>query len=185
MQVPLEVTFHNCEHLDDIEQLVREKTDSLEKVCDHIISCRVAIEQPHKHHHKGNAYRVRIYVTATPKHELFVEEEPTEEKKDYSLKSIVQKAFKTMQRRLKKLNEEQHGQVKSHPNNDVEALVEKIFPQHGFLRTLDTDEQIFFNRKSVINEEFERLKPGTGVHAAYYSTEDGYHASTVKVVQPK
>ena len=30
--------------------------------CDEIISCRVTIEAPHKHHHRGNIYQVTVDV---------------------------------------------------------------------------------------------------------------------------
>ena len=60
MKVALEITFRGLERTDALEALIREKADSLERVCDHITSCRVAVEVPQQHQRRGRAYHVRI-----------------------------------------------------------------------------------------------------------------------------
>ena len=45
MQKPLEVTFRGVPKIDTIEDLIAEKVAKLEKVCDYITSCQVAVEK--------------------------------------------------------------------------------------------------------------------------------------------
>ena len=49
------------------------KLDSF--LSDGIVSCRVTVEAPHRHHHKGKAYKLRIGVTV-PGGELVINREP-------------------------------------------------------------------------------------------------------------
>ena len=57
---------------------MREKAAKLKHVCDAIISCRIAIERPHRHEKTGNPYRVRIAMTVPPGKELVVTREARE-----------------------------------------------------------------------------------------------------------
>jgi ribosome-associated translation inhibitor RaiA len=56
----LRVTFRNMTPSAAIEKQVREKAAKLESFCGRITSCRVIVEAPHRHHHKGKAFQVRI-----------------------------------------------------------------------------------------------------------------------------
>lgn len=60
MAYPLQITFRNMEPSAAIENHIREKAAKLETFSDRIMSCRVIVEAPHRHHHKGKAYQVRI-----------------------------------------------------------------------------------------------------------------------------
>ena len=70
MQLPVKITYRGLDKSDAIDNLVLEHSARLEKFCDHINRCDVAIEQPNHGHQKGNPYRVRIDVTVAPRHEL-------------------------------------------------------------------------------------------------------------------
>jgi ribosome-associated translation inhibitor RaiA len=72
MQVPLKVTFRNVRKTPDIETLIGKQTAKLERVCNHIVSCHMAVEKPQEPHRTGNPFRVRIDVTVPPQHELVV-----------------------------------------------------------------------------------------------------------------
>jgi ribosome-associated translation inhibitor RaiA len=52
MKLPLEIAFHNLQNSAAAEQLVREKAAKLDEFCDQILSCRVAVEVPHRHHER-------------------------------------------------------------------------------------------------------------------------------------
>ena len=71
MQLPVQVTFRGMSPSPAIESRVRERAEKLERFHDHITSCRIAIEAPHQHHHKGQIYSVRIDLTV-PGAELVV-----------------------------------------------------------------------------------------------------------------
>ena len=60
MQIPLQITFRGIPHSDAVEAKIREKANKLDKFHSHIMSCRVAVESEHQHHHQGNQYHIRI-----------------------------------------------------------------------------------------------------------------------------
>ena len=127
MQVPLNITFRNVRKSPAIENLVRNQAAKLERVCDHIVSCRIAVEKPQEHQKSGKSFRVRIDVTVPPEHELIVTREAGEGDLHEQLPTVVRDAFGAMRRRLRKLTEKQHGDVKTHPAHQVGGLVIRFF----------------------------------------------------------
>src|SRR3954471_24070581 len=105
MQLPVEISYRGLEKTDEIEQMVREKAARLNKFCDHINRCDVAIEQPNHNPRKGNPFRVRIDVTDAPGHELVAKESETQNKSHQPLQRAVHDAFKMMERELRRLVE--------------------------------------------------------------------------------
>ena len=75
MELPIKISYRGLEKSDQIDNLVLEYAARLEKFCDHINRCDVAIEQRNHAHQKGNPYHVRIDVTVRPRHELVAREE--------------------------------------------------------------------------------------------------------------
>ena len=75
MEIPLQITFRNMPPSQAIEDNIREKASKLEAFHDRIMSCRVIVEAPHRHHRKGKAYEVRIDVTV-PGGELVINRAP-------------------------------------------------------------------------------------------------------------
>ena len=55
MKIPLKITFRNMEPSKAIEDNIREKAAKLDSLCDRIMSCRVTVEAPHRHHHGTGA----------------------------------------------------------------------------------------------------------------------------------
>lgn len=107
MQLPVNISYRGLVKSDGIEQMVREKATRLDKFCDHISRCDVAIEQPNHAHKKGNTFRVRIDVTVPPGHELVAEEKQVDNGTHEPLAKVVHDAFKTMERQLRHLVEKQ------------------------------------------------------------------------------
>ncbi len=103
MDVPLEIAFHNMERSEFVEARVRERVAKLEKMFPRLVSCRVVLEAPHKHHRHGHGHRVRLDVTV-PGQELVVTKEPetghdTQAENDVYM--VLRDAFDAMERRLK------------------------------------------------------------------------------------
>lgn len=79
MELPLQITTRGFDLTAAIEDAVRKRMDKLEhRGPGRIIGCRVVIERPHAHHHKGSAFDVRIDLTV-PGAELVVTHEPHED----------------------------------------------------------------------------------------------------------
>jgi ribosomal subunit interface protein len=107
MQLPVNITYRGLEKADGIDELVAEYAARLEKFCDHINRCDVAIEQPNHAHQKGNPYRVRIDLTVSRGHELVAEETQNDNGAHKPLTKAIHDAFKTMERQLRHLVEKQ------------------------------------------------------------------------------
>jgi len=60
MQIPMQITIRDIEQSDALETHIRDKAKKLDEFFDHIMSCRVVVEMPHKHQHQGKQFNVRI-----------------------------------------------------------------------------------------------------------------------------
>ncbi len=184
MKVPLEILFRGVERTEAIETLIREKAAGLEKVCNYIISCRVAVELPQEHQKSGRPYRVRITLYVPPGHEVVVRRESSEGMLHDELSSVIREAFEAARKQLKKLVEKQRGETKSHPAEaETKAFVVRLFREdgYGFLKALDGRE-LYFHKNAVLHDDFDRLEIGTGVRFEEAMGEKGPQASTVQVV---
>ena len=185
MQVPLEVSFRGLDKSDAIEALISEKAEKLGRVCSHLMSCRIAVEMPQSHLHSGNPYRVRIDMTVSPGHELVVRREPGKGNMHDSLDVVIRDAFNSATRQLQKLVQQQRRDVKSHPTQDATAIVHKLFPEagYGFLRTIETQEDIYFHKNSVLHDAFDQLRTGIGVRHSAEEGDNGLQATSIRIVE--
>lgn len=181
MQIPLEMTFHDVDRSDWSEEFIRRQVERLERYVDHINSCRVTVSQPHRHHHRGRPYRVRVEVTLPPGHVLDAVAEPVEVQTVVELRTVIRDAFKAMEKQLLKLKDRQRGDVKFHP--EPTALVIRLFPDqgYGFIKSPE-GEEVYFHRNSVLHQEFERLAIGTEVSYEAELGDKGLQATSVHIV---
>ena len=63
MQIPLQLSFRGMEPSAAVELKVRERVAKLERFSDRITSCRVVVESPHRRHHQGKLFHVRVDLT--------------------------------------------------------------------------------------------------------------------------
>lgn len=184
MQAPLEVVFRDVEKTPDLQQLVEEKAQRLERMCSSLVSCHVAVEKPQEHQESGNPYRVRIDMRVPPNHELVVKSKPRENPMHDSVSTVITKTFKVAERQLRDLKEKLRGDVKTHPEQQTAALVTRLFKDkgYGFIKATDGTEY-YFHQNSVLHEHFDRLEPGTGVRFVGEMGRDGPQASTVEIVE--
>lgn len=204
-KIPLQVTSRNMPPSEAIEAHIREKAAKLDRFYDRIMSCRVAVEAPHRHHHKGKLYHIRIDITV-PGGELVIKREPkrvmepplrfqrvqgSEQTENHELSKYaahedvyvaIRDAFDAARRKLQDYARRRRGTVKSH-QTQPHARVSKIFPEEGFgfLETADGRE-IYFHRNSVLNSSFNRLEIGMEVHFFEEQGEKGPQASTIRLM---
>ena len=124
MQLPLQVTFRDMAPSPAVEARVREKAQKLDRFSDHIMSCRVVIEIPHKHHHKGNLYRVRVLITV-PEGELVADRSKPDHHESEDVYVAIRDAFKAVQRQLEDRVRVRRGKVKTH-EAPPQGLIELI-----------------------------------------------------------
>jgi cold shock CspA family protein/ribosome-associated translation inhibitor RaiA len=183
VQVPVQISFKDGTKSLRIEELINKKVAKLERICSYMISCRVTVERPQTYPDTGNPYRVRIDIKVPPAHEIVVKQSGSEGDMHNPLSVVISKLFHAAEGRLKELTERQHGEVKTHPQQQVMGIVHRLFPDqdYGFIKTTDTDEDVYFHRNSVLHGGFDRLTVGTGVRFVVEQGQKGLQASTVEI----
>lgn len=201
MLIPLQVTFRNMPHDAAIEEVVRQEAAKLEQFCDRITSCHVVVERPQRAP-SAKLYHVRIDV-GLPLHKLVVNHTPTLQAnlRDLQLERsrtesdairehrnparVIRETFHEMRRRLQDKVRELDGAVKS-LSKLPRAKVKVIFAEEGFgfLETPDARE-IYFNKASVLDEGFDRLRAGSSVRFVEEPGENGPQATTVAIAHPR
>ncbi len=78
MQTPIQITVRDMPHSPTLDEHIRAKAAKLEQHFSPITSCRVVVESPHKHHHQGRHYVVRLDITV-PGNEIVVNHEHDED----------------------------------------------------------------------------------------------------------
>jgi len=93
MNQPLQVTFHNIQSSDAVREYVATKAAKLPTFYDQILSCKVALEEPHNHHQHGKHFRVRVLI-AVPGQELVAGSAPRDNDPTYEdLYAAIDAAF--------------------------------------------------------------------------------------------
>jgi ribosomal subunit interface protein len=113
MQTPLQIIFHNMEPSDAVEANIKEKAAKLERFSDKITSCRVTVEAPHKHHHKGNIYHIGLDI-AVPDAEIVVSRIPHDNHAHEDIYVAIRDAFKSARRQLEDYELKRRGKTKHH-----------------------------------------------------------------------
>ncbi len=113
MQLPLQVTYRDLAPSPAVTARIREKAGKLERFYDRITACRVVIEAPHAHRHKGRIYHVRIDLTV-PDGELVVSREHHDRADHTDLYVALRDAFDAAGRQLKAYARRRRGGVKTH-----------------------------------------------------------------------
>jgi cold shock CspA family protein len=187
-----------------IETNIREKAAKLEDFYAGIMAGRVMIEAPHRHHHKGKAYQIRIYLTVpggelvvnrAPKHldttrlmpsetserGLTESHEPSRHGAHEDVYVAIRDAFNAAGRKLQDYARRRRGKVKAHEPTS-HGRVTKLFPaeDYGFLETAEGRE-IYFHRNALPQAGYDRLEVGTEVQFVEELGKKGPQASTVRV----
>jgi ribosome-associated translation inhibitor RaiA/cold shock CspA family protein len=178
MQVPVQIVFHNMPRSDAVEDRIRSRADELEKYCDAIIGCRVAVEAPHHHHRAGNHYLVRVQVTV-PGEMLVAGREPDAHHAYTDVYVAIRDAFDTIRRQLEDYSRRRRGQVKAHPI-PLHGRIVELHPDEDFGRIETSDGRlVYFHRRSVMGADFDALALGVEVRFDEEMGERGPQASTV------
>jgi len=117
MQLPVKITYRGLEKSDRVDNLVLDYAARLERFCDHINRCDVAIEQTNHTHQKGNPYRCRIDVTVARGHELVADERQMDNGTHQPLNKVIHDAFQNDGTGVAPRVEKQRREVKTHADS--------------------------------------------------------------------
>lgn len=181
MKLPLQITFLNLERSEAIEVLIRQHAASLDSYCPHVISCRVAVEALHLHHHRGHHHQIRIDVTV-PGRELVASHEADEHQDYTDTKVTIRGAFDSMRRHLEKYERHLRSDGKSYEIPPHGRIFE-LHPDsdYGRINTSD-DRMVYFHRNSLVDADFDKLVVFAEVRISEEMGDEGPQASTVHLV---
>lgn len=180
MTIPTQITFRNMESSPAVEAQLHERADALELYYPSILTCRIAVEAAHRHHHKGRLFHIRIRLTV-PGREIVVSRDPTEHHAHEDIAVAIRDAFDATRRQLEDHLRHVQGKVKAHAVPTHGRIVRLIAEAgYGFIESVTGDE-VYMHRDSVVGANFDDLRVGDEVRYVEHpdESEKGPQASTV------
>lgn len=179
MQIEPEIAFRGVEPTKKVVEQIQEGIDSLERVFDDLIGCRIAVEMADHRHRTGNRYRVRIDMSV-PGHDLVVDRAPAEHLPQEHLDQAIGEVFDRARRRLIEHGERIRGRVKTHETPSHGRVV-RLFPDYGFVKTSDGAE-VYFHRNSLVSGDFDDLEEGAELRFVVEQGDEGPQATSVRTI---
>ncbi len=113
MQIPVQITIRDMDHSEALETHIRDKVEKLDEFFDHIMSCRVVVEMPHKHQRQGKHFNVRIDIGVAGS-EIAINRDHDED-----VYVALRDAFDVAKRQLADYARKLRGDVKKHESKRV------------------------------------------------------------------
>lgn len=182
MQLPLVISFKGLASSPAVEARIRSEAEKLERFHGRITSCRVTVEEPHRHSQHGRLFHVRIQIVVPGRQDLVVKRAPSQHQAHEDPYVAIRDAFDAARRQLQDHVRVSRGKVKFH-EAEPQGRIARLLPDggYGFIETADGSE-VYFHRNAVINADFDDLAPGTAVRFVEELGDKGLQASTVDVV---
>lgn len=174
MQNALQITFRDMPPSEALEARIRDKVAKLEQFHPNITSCRVTVEEAHRHHQQGRHFGVKIELHV-PGHPAIVSRLHHDEDPYVALRDAVG----AVRRRLEETWRETRGEVKTHavPQH---GKVARVMSEEGFGFIQSTDgREFYFSRENVVYPLFEQLGPGVDVQFYEEAAGEGTQARRV------
>ena len=183
MQIPLKIAFEGgLESSDALTGRIEREAAKLERFCDRITTCRVAVKGRSGRRRQGDLYGVRIQIVMPGHDDIVIDRSPVADHAHEDPYVAIRDAFNAARRRLQDHQRRFAGKVKQHeapPHGWIGQISQE--DGFGFIETSDGRE-IYFHRNAVVGDAFERLKVGAEVRFAEEDGEKGPQASTVHLL---
>jgi ribosomal subunit interface protein len=108
MEIPIQITFRGMEGSAALEAAIRDRAGKLERIHQHLMSCRVVVEEEARHKSQGRQFVVRLDIKVAGG-EVAINREHSED-----AFVAVRDAFDAARRKLEDLAQRQRGSVKTH-----------------------------------------------------------------------
>ncbi|MDR3407554.1 MAG: HPF/RaiA family ribosome-associated protein [Methylovirgula sp.] len=182
MQVPIQISFRNCEPSEQIRSEIEKEAQHLEKFYNRITACNVAVTAPNLlHHRQGGLFKIDLRI-ALPQHkDIIVNKTHGDVHQHEHISVAIRDAFAAAQRQVEDAVRHMRGDVKQDLAPDRGRVSKLIAGEdYGFIETSDGRE-IYFHRNSVLDDAFDRLRVGAEVRFVEEAGEKGSQASTVRL----
>jgi len=98
--IPVQITFRHMDSSPAVETRVRELANHLGVFSDRILGCRVVVDSPHRHHHQGKVFNVKVQL-ALPGEDVVVDMERPDRDGHEDVYVVLRDAFDAAERQLK------------------------------------------------------------------------------------
>jgi ribosomal subunit interface protein len=109
----IDILFRNMDHSDAVDADIRKKIASLERFSDQIIDCRVVVDAPHRHSHKGGLYDVHINISM-PGQDIVINRTGSRNHAHEDVYVAIRDAFDAAVRKLEEHVRKARGKTKKH-----------------------------------------------------------------------
>ena len=99
MTIPVQITFRHMNTSPAVETRVRELAGHLNVFSDRIQNCRVVVDSPHRHHHQGKVFNVKVQL-ALPGEDVVVDMERPDRMGHEDVYVVLRDAFDAARRQL-------------------------------------------------------------------------------------
>lgn len=184
MDVPLQIAFKDMESSDFMEGLIRERAARLEQFHDHIVSCRVVVDFPHRSAQGAKPpIGVAVEVTVPGSKMIVAKEAQNRHEAKGDVATVVNRAFERVERQLEDHRDIRQGDVKVHAADGETGRVVRLFPDqnYGFVEVVGAPD-LYFTRNAVLDGSYDDLEVGSMVRVTLATTEGpmGPQASSVR-----
>jgi cold shock CspA family protein len=183
MKLPLQITFKEMDPSPAIEARIRERAQKLDRFYDRIMSCRVVVEAPHRHHQKGNLYHVAVDLTV-PRGEIVANRKDERNHAHEDVHVAIRDAFAAALRQLEDYGRKQRGEVKSHETPE-QGRIARVYAYegYGFIESADGLE-VYFHQNALVDGKLDALEIGEPVRfvRSDAESEKGPQATTVQLL---
>ncbi len=108
MNFPLQTTFRGIPQSAELDAHIREKAEKLGEFFERIKHCHVTVEMPHRHHHQGKQFNVRIDI-GMPGGEVVINRDHSED-----VYVALRDAFDAAKRQIEDYSRKLRGDIKTH-----------------------------------------------------------------------
>jgi ribosome-associated translation inhibitor RaiA/cold shock CspA family protein len=190
MQIPPEISFHNCKGSAAVESVIREHVGRLERIYGRMTACRVRVDQRNQNETDTIPPVVRIEISLPGHKDIVVAHEPDRLQRRFQapeLQNAINEAFRVAERQLSKYKDKltDHGtaDMRHEAAQEFRGQVAELTPgeDFGFLMTKE-GALLYFHRNSMLSGDFDRLHRGDEVTYVEALGDNGPTASKVRVM---
>jgi ribosome-associated translation inhibitor RaiA len=116
--IPVNITFRHMEPSAAVETRIGELAAHLGTFSDRIQSCKVVVDSPHRHHHQGKVFNVKVQLTL-PGDDVVVDMERPDRAGHEDIYVVLRDAFDAARRQLQQRMSTLRGDEKRREKPDL------------------------------------------------------------------
>ncbi len=183
MELPPRVTFKGMDSSPAIESDVARQVEKLERRFGRIVSCRIVVEAPHRHHRTGRLYRVSVDLKI-PGHEIAANSTGPKNHAHEDMHVAIRDAFAAVMRKLQDHARKGQGAVKT-KRAPFHGRIARLIAEngYGFIHTSD-GQDVHLHKDAVAGGRFDKLKADQEVRLMITEGEGEKGAQASSTVTP-